>query len=170
VGVGGLGHIAVQILKAMSSARVIAVDTSEPALDLAAALGADHIVKSDENVVEAVRELCEGQGAQAVLDFVGEHDTPQQVPAMLAQGGTYYIVGYGGELALPLADIILREINVVGNLVGSYTELSELMALAADGKVTLHTRSYPLEEINAAIDDFSGGRIQGRGVIVPAGA
>ncbi|HWF73915.1 MAG TPA: NAD(P)-dependent alcohol dehydrogenase [Solirubrobacteraceae bacterium] len=168
IGTGGLGHIGVQSLKALCSAEVIAVDTSAAALELAASLGADHVVPADENVVEAVRAFGEDDGGvEAVIDFVGEHGTTDQGPKMLAQGGTYFVVGYGGRVNIPAIDLIFNEINVVGNLVGSYTELAELMSLAAAGKVELTTRAYPLERINEAIDDFQAGNIQGRAVLVP---
>ena len=64
---------------------------------------------------------------------------PAQVPGMLRQGGTYYVVGYGERVDIPNWDFVIREINVVGNLVGNYMDLVELMNLAARGKVTLHT-------------------------------
>jgi len=57
---------------------------------------------------------------------------------------------------------------VVGSLVGSFTELSELMALAAQGKVKLETREYSLDDVNAALADLRDGRLHGRGVLVPA--
>jgi NAD+-dependent secondary alcohol dehydrogenase Adh1 len=168
VGAGGLGHIAVQVLKTLCPANVTVVDTSDAALELASQLGADATVKADEHVVEAVQEATGGLGADAALDFVGEHETPQQVPAMLAQGGAYYVIGYGGQLTLPLTDIVLREIRVIGNLVGNSTELSELITLAAQGRIVLHTQPYGLDQINTAIDDLTAGRIRGRGIIVPA--
>ncbi|MGH8874979.1 MAG: NAD(P)-dependent alcohol dehydrogenase [Acidimicrobiia bacterium] len=167
IGVGGLGHIAVQCLKALCAAEVIAVDTSPEARRLAEQVGADRVLEGGEGAVERVRDLTDGRGVRAVIDFVGEHGTTEQGPAMLAQGGSYYVVGYGGVVSVPAITIIFSEINVIGNLVGNYTQLSELMALAADGKVVLHTRQYRLEEVNEAIDDFNAGRIQGRGVLIP---
>lgn len=169
IGTGGLGHIGLQSLKALCAAEVIAVDRSDAALELAERVGADHLVRADDKVVEAVRAFGEGDGGvEAVIDFVGEGGTTEQGPAMLAQGGSYYVVGYGGRVNLPAIEIIFNEVNVIGNLVGNYTELSELMTLAAQGRVELTTRVYELEAINEAIDDFVAGRIQGRGVLVPA--
>jgi NAD+-dependent secondary alcohol dehydrogenase Adh1 len=168
IGTGGLGHIAVQSLKALCPTEVIAVDKSDAALALAARLGADRTIKADAEVVDTVRALGGGGGVEAVIDFVGEHGTTDQGPAMLAPGGTYYVVGYGGRVDLPAIDIIFSEISVVGNLVGNYTELSELMNLAAEGKVELTTQSYELDQINDAIDDFNAGKIQGRGVLIPS--
>jgi NAD+-dependent secondary alcohol dehydrogenase Adh1 len=168
IGAGGLGHIGLQSLKALTPAEVIVVDRSEEALKLSSRLGADHTVQADDAVVENVRALADGQGVDAVIDFVGEHGTTAQGPAMLAQGGTYYVVGYGGRVDLAAIDVIFNEISVVGNLVGNYTELSELMTLAAQDKVELTTRVYDLDQINQAIDDLDAGRIQGRGVLVPS--
>jgi len=63
--------------------------------------------------------------------------------------------------------VISTERNVIGNLVGSYNDLAELMVLAARGKVKLHTRTYPLDAVNDAMDDLDAGRLQGRGILVP---
>ncbi len=167
IGIGGLGHVGVQSLRALSGTDIIAVDTSDQALELARELDVDEVVKADENVVSAVRELTGDRGAEAVIDFVAEHGTTEQGPAMLAPGGTYYVVGYGGRVDLPALEIIFSEIEVVGSLVGNYVELYELMELAARGRVRLRTREYALDDINTAIDEFVGAGIQGRGVIVP---
>ncbi|MEV6236078.1 NAD(P)-dependent alcohol dehydrogenase [Lentzea sp. NPDC051838] len=167
VGAGGLGHIAIQALKALSPTEVIVVDTSESALGLAKELGAEHVVNANDDPVEQVLDLSGGTGIEAVIDFVGEHGTTEQGPAMLAQGGSYYVVGYGGRVDLPALKIIFSEINVVGNLVGNYTELSELMALAAVGKVQLHSQVYGLDQVNDALADLAAGRVQGRAVLVP---
>jgi NAD+-dependent secondary alcohol dehydrogenase Adh1 len=114
-----------------------------------------------------VRELTGGRGVEVVLDFVGELGTTEQGPAMLAVGGTYFVIGYGGRVELPAIEIISREISVVGSLVGSFTELAELMALAAQGKVKLETREYGLEEVNVALAELRDGHLHGRGVLVP---
>jgi NAD+-dependent secondary alcohol dehydrogenase Adh1 len=169
IGVGGLGHVGVQVLRALCPTQIIAVDTSQESLDLAGDVGADELVKSDENVVEKVKELTGGRGVDAVVDFVGEHGTTEEGPAMLAQGGRYYVVGYGGRVDIPAIEMIFSEIEVIGNLVGNYVELLELMELAAQGKVELRAKTYGLDQINEAIDDFMGGQIHGRGVIVPDG-
>ncbi len=86
---------------------------------------------------------------------------------MLRRAGSYFVIGYGGRVEIPTIDIISNEINVIGNLVGSYNDLDELMALTARGKVHLHTRKYPLEAVDEAMDDLDGGRLQGRGILVP---
>jgi NAD+-dependent secondary alcohol dehydrogenase Adh1 len=167
MGVGGLGHIAIQCLRALSPVEIIAADVNEGARKLAEETGADHVIEAGEGVVERVMELTGGLGAEAVLDFVGERGVPAQVPAMLRQGGTYYVVGYGEQVNIPNWDFVIREINVVGNLVGNYMDLVELMSLAAAGKVKLHTQVYGLADINQAIEDLYAGRLNGRGILVP---
>jgi NAD+-dependent secondary alcohol dehydrogenase Adh1 len=87
--------------------------------------------------------------------------------AMLRRAGSYFVIGYGGALNVPTIDIISTEINFVGNLVGTYNDLSELMILAAQGQVVLHTQTYPLDAVNDAMDDLDGGRLQGRGILIP---
>ncbi|MPZ63449.1 MAG: alcohol dehydrogenase catalytic domain-containing protein [Propionibacteriales bacterium] len=169
IGAGGLGHIGVQCLNAMTPAEIIVVDLSEPALSLAKELGALHTVQADGDPVNAVREITGGHGANVVIDFVGEKGAEQQGVAMLREAGSYFSVGYGGAIHIPTIDIISQEINVIGNLVGTYNDLDELMNLTARGKVKLHTTTYPLDAVNDAIDDLDGGRLQGRGILVPAG-
>ena len=87
---------------------------------------------------------------------------------MLRRAGYYYVIGYGGRLVVPTIDIISTEINFIGNLVGTYNDLVELMALTAQGKVRLHTAVYPLEAALDAIHDLESGHLHGRGILVPA--
>jgi NAD+-dependent secondary alcohol dehydrogenase Adh1 len=167
IGCGGLGHIAIQCLRALSATEIIAADVSEDACKLAEQTGADQVIEAGEGLVDRVMELTGGEGAEGVLDFVGERGVPAQVPALLRQGGTYYVVGYGERVNIPNWDFVIREINVVGTLVGNYSDLAELMALAARGHVRLHTQVYGLDDINQAIDDLDSGRLAGRGILVP---
>ncbi|WP_046469629.1 NAD(P)-dependent alcohol dehydrogenase [Allosalinactinospora lopnorensis] len=167
IGSGGLGHIGVQALKAMTPAEVIVVDRSWEALGLAELAGAEHLVNADGTQVEAVLDLTDGHGAEAVVDFVGEGGAIEDGIAMLRRTGDYYVVGYGGTLAIPTIDIISTEINFVGNLVGSYNDLEELMTLAARGKVSLHTRTYPLTDFGKALEDLDNGQVKGRAILVP---
>lgn len=168
IGAGGLGHIGIQSLKVLSAARVIVVDRSEGSLELARECGADDTVLADGGEVDAIRELTDGHGAEAVLDFVGEGGALEASIAMLRDGGTHYVIGYGGELRVPAIDVISSEINVVGNLVGTYNDLAELMTLAGEGRVALHTATYPLDGVNEAMDDLEAGRLHGRGILIPA--
>lgn len=167
IGAGGLGHIGIQVLAALCAAEIIVVDRADAALQLATSCGAHHLVKADEQALERVLELTEGKGAQAVIDFVGEGEAISRGLAMTRNAGTYYIVGYGGRIELPSIDMITSEKSIVGNLVGTYAELVELMALADRGRVHLATREYPLKDANQALLDLHHGRIQGRAVLVP---
>lgn len=167
MGVGGLGHIGIQVLRALSAAAIIAIDRSEPALGLARECGADHVLKADGNEVEAVMQLTSGGGAQAVLDFVGEGDAVANGLRMTANAGYYYVIGYGGKLEAPTMDLITSEKTIVGNLVGTYPDLVELMALADRGRVKLATREYRLSEANAALHDLAVGKVKGRAVLIP---
>jgi NAD+-dependent secondary alcohol dehydrogenase Adh1 len=167
IGAGGLGHIGIQCLRAMTPTEIIVVDPSEPALALARELGADHAIQVDGGHVDKVRELTDGRGAEAIIDFVGEKGAIEDGIEMVQDGGFYYVIGYGENINVPTIDVISREISFIGNLVGTYNDLRELMTLTAQGKVSLHTTTYPLDAINDAMADLDGGRLQGRGILVP---
>jgi NAD+-dependent secondary alcohol dehydrogenase Adh1 len=170
IGSGGLGHIGIQSLRALTPAEIIVVDPSERALALAGELGADHTVQADGKHVDTVLQMTDGAGAEVIIDFVGEKGAIEDGVAMLRQAGSYFVIGYGENINVPTIDIISREINFIGNLVGSYNDLDELMTLTAQGRVRLHTSVYPLEAVNDAMADLDNGRLQGRGILVPAGA
>jgi NAD+-dependent secondary alcohol dehydrogenase Adh1 len=167
-GGGGLGHIGIQSLKALTAADVIVVDRSEAALDLAKKCGADHTVLANGGQVVKVKEITGGAGCETVIDFVGEGGAIEDGIAMLRQAGTYYVIGYGGMVNVPAIDMISQEINFVGNLVGTYNDLDELMTLTAQGRVALETRIYSLDAVNDAMDDLDHGKLHGRGIFVPA--
>jgi len=167
IGAVGLGHIGIQCLKALCAASIIAVDRSDLALNLARESGADHTVKADANQVEAVLNLTDGSGAEAVIDFVGEGEAVANGLRMTRNAGYYYIVGYGGKVEVPTMDMIVSEKTIVGNLVGTYPDLVELMALADRGLVKLATREYRLNDANAALHDLKDGKIKGRAILIP---
>ena len=170
IGAGGLGHIGIQCLKAMTPSEIIVIDPSEQALALASEVGADHAVKVDGSQRDKVAELTDGLGAEAIIDFVGEKGAIEDGIAMVRDGGFYYVIGYGENIDIPTIDVISREISFIGNLVGTYNDLAELMTLTAQGEVRLHTTTYPLEAINDAMADLDGGRLQGRGILIPEAA
>jgi NAD+-dependent secondary alcohol dehydrogenase Adh1 len=167
IGAGGLGHIGIQCLAALTATRIIVVDRNPDALKLAASLGAAHTVVADGSQVAAVLELTGGSGAEVVLDFVAEQGAESDGWNMTAQAGSYFVIGYGGTLHIPTLDIISTERNIIGNIVGTYNDLAELMALAQAGKVTLHTRAYPLAAAADALADLDAGRVRGRAILVP---
>jgi NAD+-dependent secondary alcohol dehydrogenase Adh1 len=167
IGAGGLGHIGVQCLAALTATNIIVVDSNPDALKLAAQIGAHHTVVADGTQVEAVLGLTGGQGAHVVLDFVAEQGAEADGWAMTGGGGSYFVIGYGGTVQVPTLDIISTERNIIGNIVGTYNDLAELMALAEGGRVTLHTRTYPLEAAAEAFADLDAGRVRGRAILVP---
>jgi NAD+-dependent secondary alcohol dehydrogenase Adh1 len=167
IGAGGLGHIGIQCLAALTATRIIVVDRNPEALKLAERLGAHQTVVTDGAQVNTVKELTDGDGAEVVIDFVAEQGAENAGWEMTRRAGSYFVVGYGGTLNISTIDIISTERNVVGNLVGTYNDLAELMALAQAGKVSLHTKTYPLDAALDAIDDLDNGRIRGRGILVP---
>jgi NAD+-dependent secondary alcohol dehydrogenase Adh1 len=168
IGAGGLGHIGIQCLKALTATEIIVVDPSEQALALATELGAHHTIRADGGQRDKVAEITDGLGAEAIIDFVGEKGAIQDGIAMVQDGGFYYVIGYGENIDVPTIDVIAREISFIGNLVGTYIDLQDLMTLTAQGHVTLHTTQYPLDAINDAMNDLDNGRLQGRGILVPA--
>jgi NAD+-dependent secondary alcohol dehydrogenase Adh1 len=170
IGAGGLGHIGIQCLKAYTPAEVIVIDPSPPALELAQQVGADHAVRVDGTQVQTVKDLTDGTGAEAIIDFVGEKGAIEDGIEMVQDGGYYYVIGYGENINIPTIDVISREISFIGNLVGTYTDLAELMTLTAQGKVNLHTTTYPLDNINDAMHDLDNGQLQGRGILIPQAA
>jgi NAD+-dependent secondary alcohol dehydrogenase Adh1 len=167
IGAGGLGHIGIQVLKALSPAELIVVDRNPEAVKLAVSIGAHHGVVADGTHVEQVLELTGGNGAEAVIDFVGEGGSTGEGVRMLHRAGDYHVVGYGENINVPTIDIISTEINFIGNLVGSYNDLCDLMALAARGAVTLHTAKYRLDDFQSAIDDLDAGNVRGRAILIP---
>jgi NAD+-dependent secondary alcohol dehydrogenase Adh1 len=166
LGVGGVGHIALQLLRELGSCEVIAVDTDERRRRLADELGAAESVDADD-AVRAVRESTGGRGAEIVVDFVGTDQSHADGLEMLARFGTYSIVGYGGMLPLSSLALVAGEQTVVGNLVGSWTDLWELVQLHAAGRVQLRTETHPLEAVNEVLERLREGDVTGRAVLVP---
>jgi NAD+-dependent secondary alcohol dehydrogenase Adh1 len=167
IGAGGLGHIGIQCLAALTATRIIVVDRNPDALKLAEQLGARHTVVADGSQVQQVADLTGGIGAEVVLDFVAEQGAEADGWAMTGRAGSYFVIGYGGTLTVPTLDIISTERNIIGNIVGTYNELAELMVLAQAGKVTLHTRTYALDAAVEALADLDAGTVRGRAILVP---
>ena len=165
-GVGGVGHIALQLLRELTSCTVVAVDTDERRRRLASDLGADHVVDGAD-AADAVRDVTGGRGADLVFDFVGTAATHAGSLAALARGGTYSVVGYGGEISCQSAALVVGEQSIVGNLVGSWIDLWELVQLHAAGRVQLVTETHPLESVNEVLERLRDGDVTGRAVLVP---
>ncbi len=167
IGAGGLGHIGIQCLRAMSATRIVVLDTNPDALALAKEIGADETVVADGTHVDAVKDLTGGKGGDVVFDFVAEQGAELDAWQMTAPAGSMYVIGYGGEFRAPTLDFVAGEKNVIGNIVGTYNDLAELMVLAQAGKVTLHTKQYPLDAALDALHDLDAGRVRGRAILVP---
>jgi D-arabinose 1-dehydrogenase-like Zn-dependent alcohol dehydrogenase len=167
IGVGGLGHIGVQCLDAMSAADIVALDLKESARELARELGARHALDPTDDVRSEIDALTDGTGAAQILDFVGADETTALGPDIAAAGGDHHVVGYGGHVHEPSQTLVDGEMAYRGTLVGRYTELQELVALVERGEVDLRTSRYDLSEINTVAERLEHGEIEGRAVITP---
>jgi len=169
IGAGGLGQMAIQILKAVSPARVIAVDLSAEKLATAKSLGADATVAADARAAEHVRDLTGGAGAELVLDIVGSDGTLQLAAAVSRRLGHLTVVGIGGG-TLPFSYMgIPTELSVASVFYGSIPELSEVVTLAQAGKIRTQVELFPLEQAPRVYERLREGTIQSRGVITPNG-
>ncbi|GGS68704.1 NAD(P)-dependent alcohol dehydrogenase [Streptomyces griseoviridis] len=169
IGTGGLGHVAIQLLRALTSARVIALDVSEDKLRLAREVGAHETVLSDAGAVEAVREITGPIGAQAVFDFVGVAPTVKTAAGVAGVEADVTLVGIGGA-PLPVGfGLTPFEVSVSAPYWGSRSELMEVLALARAGAVSVHTETYSLDDAPLAYQRLHDGKVNGRAVILPNG-
>ncbi len=167
IGAGGLGHLAVQFLKALSPATVISVDQRESALKVVAGLGADHTVVAGPGAAEEIRGIMGGRGAEVVLDIVGYDDTLALAAAVASPLGRLTVVGVGGG-TLPFNFFAFPyECSVQSTYWGSVTELHELLALARAGHFSVHATEYPLDRAAEVYRKMVDGSLHGRAVIVP---
>jgi len=167
IGVGGLGHMAVQILRELSPARIVAVDTSEQKLAHAKRLGADETLLSDADAAPAIRELTRGVGAELVVDLVGAQPTVELAAAVVRSGGHVSVVGIGGG-SVPVGNGFLPyDASIAGPYWGSAVELREVLALAAAGRLRADVETFPLGDVMQAYEKMRAGELVGRAVIVP---
>jgi propanol-preferring alcohol dehydrogenase len=170
IGIGGLGHVAVQILKATTAARVVTVDTKAHALELAASLGADAMVLAGDGGAHEVQQATGGRGADLVLDCVGSVDTLALAAASARTMGDITLIGVaGGTLPFRFGHPA-NEVSVQSVYWGSRSELVEVLELAARGFLKVQTTAYPLERAIDAYRDLATGEVLGRAVVVPEGA
>ncbi len=165
---GGIGHMAVQMLKNMTPAKIIAINRSEKSVKLAEKLGADFpVIAGKDGGKNSVLDITKNIGADVVLDLVGEGNVTNNAIKMTKKQGTLSIVGYGGSITDSTFDIINREINIIGNLTGTYPEFQEVVNLYLDGKFSVEGPVYALKDANKALDDLAGNRYVGRATIIP---
>lgn len=167
VGVGGLGHLAVQLLSALSPASIIAVDQRASALANALAHGAQHAVTSGPDVHAQIRDLTGGQGADVVLDFVGSDETMALAMAAARTFAQVTIVGIAGGTYRFNCHLAPHEVSLSTTYWGSLPELREVLALAAAGTVKAEIETFTLDTAVTAFEKLAAGQISGRAVVVP---
>lgn len=168
IGAGGLGHVGIQLIRALSGATVIALDISEQKRALALEVGAHHALHSDAGAVERIRELTGGLGADAVFDFVGAQPTVEIAGACAAVEGEVQIIGIAGG-ALPVGIMTTAwDVSVRAPYWGSRSELMEVLDLARAGLIHVETEVFTLDEGPTAYERLHAGTIRGRAVIVPS--
>lgn len=170
IGLGGLGHLGLQILAATSGARLIALDVDEVKLDAARRHGADLALRSDADAVGRILDLTDGYGADAVFDFVGAQATVDVATGVVAPEGAIRFVGLGGgtfSYGATAFGPLPWGVDVQSSYGGTRADFVEVLALARAGKVGVDTVRYPLDQVTVAIDDLRAGRVAGRAVLVP---
>jgi propanol-preferring alcohol dehydrogenase len=167
IGAGGLGHVGIQVLRAVTGATVVALDISEEKLALASEVGAHSVLRSDPSAIEAIRSLTGGVGAQAVFDFVGAAPTVEIARKTVAMDGVVQIVGIGGG-RLPTGFFSTpMGASVRAPYWGTRTELMEVLDLARAGAVHVEVEKYTLDEAPEAYRRLHEGAVRGRAVVVP---
>ncbi|MGP4044100.1 NAD(P)-dependent alcohol dehydrogenase [Streptomyces sp. 2A115] len=168
IGVGGLGHLAVQILRATTASRVLAVDVREEALALAARSGADFGTLMRADTARVLSARSGGAGVDAVLDFVGTTQTMELAAGVLRPGGELAVVGSGGgRLTVSKPGVLPPGFRLSLPFWGTRPELAEVVALARSGAIHVETERFPLSAAPEAIDRLRRGRVRGRAVLVP---
>ena len=169
IGVGGLGHLAVQILRAVSPTTVIAVDSRPEARALAESLGAHHTVEAGPDAADAIRDLTKGLGVDLTLDLVGSDQTLAMAFATARAGSRIMLVGAAGG-SIPYTLWATRfEVEVATSMWGGTTDLRDVIALAQTGQLTPKVTTYGFDEIPTAFSALESGTLEGRAVILPNG-
>jgi len=168
IGVGGLGHVAIRLLRVLSPARVVAIVGSRPgAVDSARRLGAHAAFPFEGVVASEVRAETGSAGAALVLDFVGIDQTMQLAAELLATGGHATLLGIaGGSFPMSFGRVPL-ECSVSMNCWGSLPELREVVELARSGQLEVEVETVPLEDALGALERLRAGEVNGRAVVTP---
>jgi alcohol dehydrogenase, propanol-preferring len=169
IGAGGLGSYAVQFLRRLSGARVIAVDLVPQRLELAGELGAHDTIMSDDDTSTRVRDLTAGLGATAVFDFVGDDTTIEMALASAATLGTVAVVGAGGGTARISWGVLPLECDFYIPMAASISDLHEVIALAEAGDVSVEVELFDFGRAPEAYDRFRAGDLRSRAVVTPNG-
>jgi propanol-preferring alcohol dehydrogenase len=169
LGVGGLGHMAIQLLRVLAPVRIVAADVDDRKLEQARALGADEVVNNRDAkaATEQIRGLTGPRGASLVLDCVGVQPTIDLGATLLGRNSTWTIVGLGGGHHDFHHGSTPYGCAVSIPYWGSRVELMEVIAMARDGRIHAETTEFPLDEAVAVYERLKGGGISGRAVLVP---
>lgn len=167
IGVGGLGGFAVQLLEALTAARVVALDARDEGRSAAAAYGAEHVLAPAEDNASEIRDLTGGRGADVVLDFVGAPSTIELGKSVVRPLGDLTLVGAGGGNAAVGFGVLPYEVSVQTTFWGNRDELAEVVDLAARGVLQPRVTRYALDDAVAAYRDLAAGKVKGRAVVVP---
>lgn len=167
IGAGGLGHMGIQMLAAMSPANIIAVDTAADKLELASQVGAAYTVSAGEEAAPIIRGLTHGQGAEVVIDFVGADSTIGLAAKIGRKEGHITMVGLaGGALSFSFFGLPY-EAALATTYWGTLPELMEVIALAEAGKIKPHSQTFGLDQAVEAYQLLKQGKVAGRAVIDP---
>lgn len=169
IGVGGLGHMGVQILRALSPAQIVAVDTSADKLRLAREVGADEAIEAGQGAAEAIGELTSGLGAELVVDMVGSDDSIALGAAVSRFQSHVTVVGLAGGKFEFAFGALPFEAQLTIPYWGTAVELEECLELARQGKIHAHVERFPLDRVEDAYAKMREGTLEGRAVICPAG-
>lgn len=167
IGVGGLGHMGVQILRALSPARIVAVDVSADKLRLAREVGADEAVEAGEAAGEEIRELTSDLGVELVLDMVGSDDSIALGTQVARAQSHVTVVGLAGGKFEFAFGALPFEAQLTIPYWGSAVELAEVLDLARAGKIRAHVERFPLDRVEQAYARMREGTLDGRAVICP---
>jgi propanol-preferring alcohol dehydrogenase len=172
IGIGGLGHLAVQFLRASSEVRVLAVDVDRARLDFAADIGADDGVLTGPDAAAGIVAANAGRKVDVVLDFVGAQPTLDLAAAVTGRGGAIVVTGGGGGRLAITAQMGAggtpdREIAIVHTFGGTRDDLVRALALAEAGRVRTRVEAFDLRDAGDVLADLEIGKVLGRAVLVP---
>jgi D-arabinose 1-dehydrogenase-like Zn-dependent alcohol dehydrogenase len=168
VGLGGLGSFGVQLVARLTQARVVAVDRAAERILYAKELGADNALLADQGMfADDLLALLGDQAVNVALDFVGSERSAAQCLRVIARGGIYSVIGYGGLVAADTRTLVQRELTIQGNLAGSYQDLAALTLLHLRSGLIVRSKHVPLEQAAAAFAAVAEGAVAERVILVP---
>lgn len=170
IGIGGLGHIAVQILKNLYSATIIAGDIADDKLELAKKYGADYVVRTDKDIDTVTNEIAHITGSKkcaVVLDFVGNNPTLALGAKTVGLDGDWTVVGIGGGKFNWHSTNQAWGASLNTPFYGSRVELMEVLDLKRKGLINIEYTTYPLSQAIEVYEKLAQGQINGRAVLIP---